>query len=237
MVEDKNQAISVRLTGSNYSYWSHVMQNFVVGKGMWGHVEGTTRPPTDRKDEGYATALSKWTIENAQILTWFHNSVEPSIGMNFSKYNTSKKVWDYLKGMYLESNFAKRYELEMSIQNATQKDKSIQEFYNEMTTYWDQLALMEPSDVQSLASYVQYREENRLVQFLMVLRTQFEPLRGAILHKSPLPMVDGAVHELIAEETRLKFPMLFLLLSRSLSHPLLHMVNIWHLSCPLPLRI
>ena len=72
-------------------------------------------------------------------------------------------VWDYLKAMYLESNFAKRYELEMSIRNATQKEKSVQEFYNEMTTYWDQLALMEPSDLQLLASYVQYREEQRLV--------------------------------------------------------------------------
>lgn len=74
---------------------------------MWGHVDGTTRPPTDPKDEGYATALSKWNIENVQILTWFHNSVEPSIGMNFSKYVTSKKVWDCLKAMYLESNFVK----------------------------------------------------------------------------------------------------------------------------------
>ena len=29
----------------------------------------------------------------------------------------------------------------------------------------------------------------------MALRPQFEPLRGAILHRSPLPTVDGAVHE------------------------------------------
>ena len=83
------------------------MKNFVVGKGMWGHVDGSTLCPSDPKAANYATALEKWTIENAQILTWFHNSVEPSIGMNFSKYDTSKKVWDYLKGMYLESNFTK----------------------------------------------------------------------------------------------------------------------------------
>ncbi|XP_058228219.1 uncharacterized protein LOC131336404 [Rhododendron vialii] len=204
MSGDKNQAISVRLTGNNYSYWAHVMKNFVVGKEMWGYVDGSTLPPFDPKDPGYATALGKWNTGNAQILTWFHNSVEPSIGMNFSKYNTAKKVWDYLQALYLESNFAKRYELEMSIRNTTQNNKSIQEFYNEMTTYWDQLALMEPSDLQLLDSYVRFREELRLVQFLMALRPQFEPLRGAVLHRSPLPSVDGAVHELIAEETRFK---------------------------------
>lgn len=51
---------------------------------------------------------------------------------------------------------------------------------------------------------MKHREKKRLVQFLMALRAQFEPLRGAILHRSPLPSVDGAVHELIAEETRFK---------------------------------
>lgn len=38
----------------------------------------------------------------------------------------------------------------------------------------------------------------------MALRGQFEPLHGAISHMSPLPTVDGAVHELIAEETKFK---------------------------------
>ncbi|GFS37380.1 hypothetical protein Acr_00g0051640 [Actinidia rufa] len=106
--------------------------------------------------------------------------------------------------MYLESNFAKHYELEMSIRGTKQNDKSIQEFYNEMTSYWDQLALMEPAILQTIDEYVQYREKQRLVQFLMAFRDQFEPLRGVILHRSPLPSVDGVVHELIAEKTRLK---------------------------------
>ena len=54
--------------------------------------------------------------------------------------------------MYLESNFAKHYELEMSIRGTRQNDKSIQEFYNEMTSYWDQLALMEPAYYRLLMS-------------------------------------------------------------------------------------
>lgn len=77
-----------------------------------------------------------------------------TIGQNFSKYDTSQKVWDYLKTMYLESNFAKQYELEMSIRTATQSDKSIQEFYNMMTSYWDQLAFLERSELQALDSYL-----------------------------------------------------------------------------------
>ena len=43
-----------------------------------------------------------------------------------------------------------------------------------------------------------------MVQFLIALRDDFEGLRGAILHRSPLPSVDFVVIELLAEEIRLK---------------------------------
>ena len=132
MADDKLQAITTKLDGTNYSYWSHVMKNFIMGKGMWNYVIGMTIRPVESQET---------EADVAQILTWFHNPVQTTTCMNFSKYSTSKQVWDYLKTMYLESNFAKQYELEMSIRSASQKDKSIQEFYNEMTTYWDQLAV------------------------------------------------------------------------------------------------
>ncbi|XP_022895274.1 uncharacterized protein LOC111409461 [Olea europaea var. sylvestris] len=38
----------------------------------------------------------------------------------------------------------------------------------------------------------------------MALRSDFEGLRGSILHRSPLPSVDSVVSELLAEEIRLK---------------------------------
>ena len=43
-----------------------------------------------------------------------------------------------------------------------------------------------------------------MVQFLMALRYDFEELRGTILYRTPIPSVDFVVHELIAEENRLK---------------------------------
>lgn len=83
----------------------------------------------------------------------------------------------------------------------------MKDLYNVMTGILDQLATEEPSDWSSVDSYRKSREEQRLVQFLMALRDEFEPLRGDILLRSPLPTVNEAVSELIAEETRLKSPM------------------------------
>lgn len=54
------------------------------------------------------------------------------------------------------------------------------------------------------AVYCTYREEQRLVQFFMALRDEFEGLHGTILHRIPLPSVDSVVNELLAEEIRFK---------------------------------
>ncbi|KAL5577089.1 hypothetical protein UlMin_018788 [Ulmus minor] len=59
-------------------------------------------------------------------------------------------------------------------------------------------------DLQGLFSYIACREEQRLIQFFMALRDDFEGLRGSILHCSPLPYVDLVVSELLADEIRLK---------------------------------
>jgi hypothetical protein len=37
------------------------------------------------------------------------------------------------------------------------------------------------------------------MQFLTALRSDFEGLKGLILHRSPLPSVDSLVSELLAE--------------------------------------
>ena len=106
--------------------------------------------------------------------------------------------------LYTQSNFAKQYQLEFDIRALQQNNLSVQEFYAAMSDLWDQLALTEPDVLKAFKPYIDRREEQRLVQFLMALRSDFEGLRGSILHRTPLPTVDSVVHELIAEETRIK---------------------------------
>ena len=71
-----------------------------------------------------------------------------------------------------------------------------------MTSLWDQLALMEPRFVNTAdsATFDTYRQETRLVQFLMARRSDFEHVRGLLLHRSLLPSVDVALSELLVEE-------------------------------------
>ncbi|CAH9130393.1 unnamed protein product [Cuscuta epithymum] len=204
--EDSLQSISVRLDGTNYTYWSFGMKNFLKGKKMWKYVSGAATIPTKSVDgEKFDELLDVWDTNNSKIITWINNSVEHRIGMQLAKYDTAKQVWDYLQKLYVRSNFAVQYQLEADIRALVQtEDMGIEEFYNKMTMLWDQLAATESAELRAFAPYIARREEQRLVQFLMALRSEFELMRGSILHRTPLPSVDSVVHELLAEETRLK---------------------------------
>ncbi|KAL5750900.1 hypothetical protein ACOSP7_025503 [Xanthoceras sorbifolium] len=202
--EDSLQAISAKLDGRNYSYWSYVMKNFLIGKKKWNYISGASIKPTDDKVENFAQLVENWQVDNSKIITWINNSVEHSIGTQLAKYDTAKEVWEHLSRLYTQSNFAKKYQLESDIRALQQKDMTVQEFYSAMSDLWDQLALTESAELRACAPYIANREEQRLVQFLMALRDDFEGLRGSILHRSPLPSVDSVVSELLADEIRLK---------------------------------
>jgi len=103
----------------------------------------------------------------------------------------------------MQSNFAKQYQLETDIKALHQKNMSIQKFYSAMKDLCDQLALTKLIYLKACSAYIECREQQRLIQFLTALRSDFKGLRGSILHRSPLPSIDSVFSELLAEEIRL----------------------------------
>ncbi|XP_055960608.1 uncharacterized protein LOC130015098 [Mercurialis annua] len=187
--DDSLQTVSVQLDGKNYAYWSYVMKNFLKGKQKWGYISGDFVKPEDGTTADYVSLLDKWEVANSKIITWINNSVKHSIGTQLVKYETAKEVWDHLSRLYTQSNFAKQYQLESDIRALQQKSMSIQEFYDAMTDLWDQLALTESAELRGFGPYIARREEQRLVQFLMALRDEFEGLLNFWLRKFVLSLL------------------------------------------------
>jgi len=79
-----------------------------------------------------------------------------------------------LQRLFTQSNFAKQYLLENDIRALHQKNMSIQEFYSAMTNIWDQLALTESTELKACGAYIEHRKQQRLVQFLTALCSDFE---------------------------------------------------------------
>lgn len=202
--DDSLQAISVQLNGQNYLYWSYVMKKFLKGQRLLGYVYGTSEKPEDNNDGKYASEIESWEANNAKIITWIHNSVTEDIGIQLAKYETAKEVWNHLKKLYEQSDFATQYHLEIEIRTLKQNDMTIKEYYNAMYVVWNLLALTESAELQGFKAYSDRREEQRLVQFLLGLRDEFEGIRRLTLDLNPRPTLPAVVNELLAKESRLK---------------------------------
>nr|XP_029145740.1 uncharacterized protein LOC114924658 [Arachis hypogaea] len=76
-----------------------------------------------------------------------------------------------------------------------------------MEIIWDQLTSCEPvlKDPTNAKAYEDYRNRTRLIQFLMALTDDYEPVKASLLHQNPLPSLEDALPHLKSEETCLEW--------------------------------
>uniref|UniRef100_A0A2N9FBM1 Integrase catalytic domain-containing protein n=1 Tax=Fagus sylvatica TaxID=28930 RepID=A0A2N9FBM1_FAGSY len=170
-----------KLKGSNYLQWSRAVLVFLTGRGKESYL--TTTKPTD------ATKISKWIKEDAQIMTWLWNSLEPDIFNNVSYLESSKDIWDTLHLMYSsEENITRIHELYQDMFSLQQGDRSIEEYFSLLQGMWDELNVYQPLSTD-LQKQQKYREEFRVAKFLSGLKPDLDPIRSQILSGKDIPTV------------------------------------------------
>ena len=201
--------ITVTLDGSNYNQRAEAMCGFLKGRRLWRYVTGDKKCPTigaDEDQEAFAEKLEEWDSQNHQIITWCRNTSTPSIHLQFGRFKNAKEVWDHLKQRYTISDLSHQYQLLKDLSNLKQQSgQPVYEFLAQMEIIWNQLASCEPSlkDATDLKTYETHRNRIRLIQFLMALTDDYEPVRASLLHQNPLPTLENALPCLKSEETRL----------------------------------
>ncbi|XP_020107831.1 uncharacterized protein LOC109723762 isoform X2 [Ananas comosus] len=205
MTSSTNQfpQLDVKLSGSNYREWSVSVKLLLDALDLTDHINDTS-PPADEKK------LKEWNNADRRTRGIISTSVEIDIRMQLVSFTTAQQMWAHLQKLYEQSSHAQSYAEFQEITSAHQGERSIQEFYSFMQARWRQLSIMDESLCQTCLActcatkQTQIRDQQRLFQFIMRLRPEFEALRGQLLHRSPLPTIDAALAELIAEETRLR---------------------------------
>ncbi|ESR54357.1 hypothetical protein CICLE_v10023357mg, partial [Citrus x clementina] len=81
----------VRFTGKNYSTWEFQFRLFIMGKELWGHIDGSDLAPTD------PPKLAQWQVKDARVMMWIMGSIDQSLVLNLKPYKTAKDMWEYLK--------------------------------------------------------------------------------------------------------------------------------------------
>ncbi|GFY89195.1 hypothetical protein Acr_06g0011350 [Actinidia rufa] len=204
-----SRPIIITLDGPNYIPWSQAMSSFLKGRKLWRYVTGDIKAPTQGAAETsteFIVRLEEWDSKNHQIITWIRNTSIPSISLQFGRFDTAHAIWDFLVTRYTTADLACQYQLMTSLCRQRQEPgQSISAFLPQIYSIWDQLTSSEPKWLCAGDStlFATYRDQQRLILFLMGLSDIYEPVRASLLHRIPLPTLEQAISELLSEETRL----------------------------------
>ncbi|TYK10332.1 Retrovirus-related Pol polyprotein from transposon TNT 1-94 [Cucumis melo var. makuwa] len=188
--------ISTILDDSNYITYTNQMKSFLIGRKLWRIVTGDITKPTkqDKEDDNkFIERLEEWDNKNHQIITWLSNTSVPAIHTQFDAFENAKELWNFLSTRFKSVGLAHYYQLHNSLVNLNQEaGQSVNEYLAVLQPIWTQL------DQATIS-----KDHLRLIKVLMGLRPEYESVRAALLHRSPLPSLDAAIQEILFEERRL----------------------------------
>ncbi|KAL0559351.1 hypothetical protein IC582_003960 [Cucumis melo] len=188
--------ISTILDGSNYITWANQMKSFLIGRKLWRIVTGdiTKLTKQDKEDDSkFIERLEEWDSKNHQIITWLSNTSIPVIHTQFDAFENAKELWNFLSTRFKSVGLTHYYQLHNSLVNLNQDaGQSVNEYLVVLQPIWTQL------DQATIS-----KDHLRLIKVLMGLRPEYESVRAALLHRSPLPSLDAAIQEILFEERRL----------------------------------
>lgn len=168
--------------------------------GLASHL---TDDPPDAADK----ETKNWRISDDRVMATLCMSVYTTIRSSLEDHNTAKEMWDYLKARYQQSSSALRYSTLKHLHHLQQQDMSVEEYYAAFTRLSSQLDSMVPkpnSTCKDCVARDKYEQQNMIFQFVMGLRSEFEPIRAQLLGRATLPTMTEALSAVSAEETRLR---------------------------------
>ncbi|GJU66909.1 putative RNA-directed DNA polymerase [Tanacetum coccineum] len=172
----KQMHVNEALTDGNYSDWAKEMANFLFAKNKMGFVDETI--PKPEKTAG--------SVKYA---------------------NTSSEIWKDLKERFGKESAPRAYELKQSLSVTHQDGSSFSSYYTKLRSIWDEIqsVLRVPQCTCGKCScnigkrLNEFKEKERLYEFLMGLDGDFSTIRTHVLSIKPTPTL-GEAYRLASEE-------------------------------------
>ncbi|XP_043693371.1 uncharacterized protein LOC122643864 [Telopea speciosissima] len=180
------QITSVKLNGaSNYLLWSQAFEVYVT---CCRKMKYLTMEPVDSTDDKY----DDWKAENATLLCWLWNSMEPSIASNVMFHKTAKGVWNELKESYSQdTNLSRIYDVYERFFSFKQDGKSLGEYYSSLKGMWEELNVYHPISTDAAVIKSQ-RSEFLVAKFLSGLDSDLQSVKSQLLTGEKIPSMNEA---------------------------------------------
>ncbi|GAV80739.1 UBN2_3 domain-containing protein, partial [Cephalotus follicularis] len=164
-----------------------------------GYLTGRTPRPTVGNDE-------KWLCEDALVMSWLLNSIEPTLSPQYMMIDSTKDIWDAIAQQFSQgNNYAQAYEISKQGREMMQGELFLATYYSALTHLWQQLdsyRTHKPSIPEELVAYQKDTEKERVYEFLAGLNPEFDQIRVQVLGRESFPTLREAYNMVQYEETR-----------------------------------
>ncbi|KAL0382041.1 UNVERIFIED_CONTAM: Retrovirus-related Pol polyprotein from transposon RE2 [Sesamum calycinum] len=187
--------VSAPFDGTDFLAWRRSVVIALRAKMKLGFIDGHY-PMPDKTCDTYET----WIRVDSMVTSWILNAISKKISKAFLYTKSSRQLWLDLEERYGENNGPLVYQLQRAIASITQGSHTVVEYFNNLTTLWDELECLKPPKTCTCGlctcgfTRITAEEENltKLVQFLMGLDDSYDNIRNQILVMDPFPSVNKA---------------------------------------------
>ncbi|CAL1371157.1 unnamed protein product [Linum trigynum] len=202
----------IKLTGTNnYNQWSRTVRVALKSKNKMGFINGIIPIP-----DSLHASYPAWEQSNTSVLFMILGSLHPSLVDSISSMENARVVWNDLKQRFGQADNMRISDLQTVVYTSKQGNKSVNEFYTELKSYWEELNQFLPipgclcGDIQArtvpcVTEVVikWYRDNEYVMRFLKGLNDSYEGVRTNLFMMSPLPPMETAFHFAIQHERKL----------------------------------
>ncbi|GAV79525.1 UBN2_3 domain-containing protein [Cephalotus follicularis] len=163
------------------------------------YLTGSTPRPTMGNDE-------TWLCEDALVMSWLLNSIEPTLSPQYMMMDYAKDVLDAIAQQFSQgNNYAQAYEISKQARKMRQGELSLATYYSTLTHLWQQLDTYrthKPSIPEELVTYQKDTEKERVYEFIVGLNPKFDQIRVQVLGRVQFPTLQETYNMVQHEETR-----------------------------------
>ena len=178
------------LTKENYSTWSRVVLIALDAKSKTGFIDGSLLKPQSMDHPLYIA----WCKCNSIVLAWLFNSVSKDLQPSVVYFKTTREDWLDLQHRFSQGNRPHIFELRKEICSLAQEDLSINSYYTEFKSLWQEL-----SNYRTCSCG--HQAKDCVMSFLMSLNETYITVRGQILLMDPIPSL-GKVFSLLLQDEK-----------------------------------
>ncbi|XP_050217232.1 uncharacterized protein LOC126668060 [Mercurialis annua] len=196
--------VSQQLVEDNFTTWQESMLMALTIKNKVGFVTGSLPRPTDNPTEEL-----QWERCTVLVKTWLLGSMSKEISKSVIHFKDARGIWIELIERFSQSNIVSLFNVEKAIHDCTQGSDSVSTYFTKLKSLWDEkdaLTGFLPCPCTTTDKIKVYFENQKTMQFLMGLNSDFEQVRSSIIGLDPFPAPNKAYSMVLRQEQQAKIP-------------------------------